>query len=597
MTAVSAAVELRHMDDKKKTVSASSAGNKQPGAGVGLISFRQQVIGIDIGAGYIKLLHLRRSGEGYSVVNCVTRAVPAGIKDNPDEKKKLTAKLINEFFADSRLKDCAGKLVLYGKGVYVFFISVPNLSKKDLRGAVSLELKKRLPPQADINSIAFDFFVNGSLQDEHSATLQVTCIAIDKALIEENISFLKANNVLPVSINVVPDVLGNLLSYCAKPAPEKTVALFEMGANISLLNFYRAGMLVFSREIPMGGDHLTQAVAKGLTAITGVPDISLDDAEKIKRTFGIPMTEEGKIEYLTDFGAVRGEQILAMIRPQIERLVMEISRTFNYYSKTFRTGNIEDLYLAGGGSRLKNLEKILKANVEGVKRVESLNILKIIKGWADKGVLRQEMVMEQAVPHLSAAFGICLGGGGKVNLLPVKEQIEQKMALVTTALKVFFPLVCVVTLLLYGLTYANGVKYKALSSGLNVQMQSLEGSSNQVREYFAAKTRLEQKVETLKKTRGRQPQWWGALKELSIITPPEVLLRKINVPFLPGGKEARLFGRISSKYTIVDIALSQYVQALEESPFFSDVKTVSSEKEPYASVPSAVFEISAKLEY
>jgi len=499
--------------------------------------------------------------------------------------------------ADGRMKTCSGKLVLYGKGVYVFFLSVPNLSKKDMRGAVGLELKKRLPPQSDINAISFDFFVNGSLQDEHTTTLQVTCIAVEKSLIDEQISLLKGLNIRPVAINVVPDVLGNLLAYCVAQAPEKTVALLELGASISLLNFYRGGTLVFSREIPMGGEHLTQAIHKGIVALSGIADIPADDAEKLKLTFGIPMAEEAKVEYLTDFGAVRGEQVLAMIRPIVERLVMEVSRTFNYYSKTFKTGNIEDLYLTGGGSRLKNVEKILKANVEGVKRVEALNILKIIKGWADKGVLRQEMVMEQSAPHLAAAFGLSLGRGGKVNLLPASELLEQKVGLITTALKVFFPLVCFITLLLYGWTYVNGHNYKVLSVKLDVQMKSLEGSSNQVRNYFAEKNRLEQKIALLQRLRGRQPKWLGVLKELSNITPPEVILRKVNMPLGAGPRELRLFGRISSKYTIVDIALSQYVQALEESPFFSDVKTISSEKDAFASVPSADFELTAKLEY
>ena len=101
----------------------------------------------------------------------------------------------------------------------------------------------------------------------------------------------------------------------------------------------------------------------------------------------------------------------------------------------------------------------------------------------------------------------------------------------------------------------------------------------------------------LKTARGAQPMWWGILKELSVITPPGVVLHAINVPLGVEPKELRLFGRISSKITIVDMALSQYVQALEDSPYFSRVSTISSEKDPNASVPTADFEIVCKLEY
>jgi type IV pilus assembly protein PilM len=559
---------------------------------VALFSFQQQVVGIDIGASYVKLLQLHRTGGSYSVRNYMVRAIPAQARDNAEERKKVVAGFVKDFMSGAHIKTCSGKLVLYGKGVYVFFLSVPNLNNKDLRGAVGIELKKRLPPQSDINTIAFDFFV-----DERTTTLQVTCVAIDKSLIEAQIDMMKGLNIRPVSIEVAPDVLGNLLAHCVKDSPGKTVALLDFGASISLLNFYKGKNLVFSREIPIGGEHLTAALAKGLSLVTGVTGITLDDAEKIKRSCGIPMAEEAKNEYMTDFGVVRGEQILAMVRPVIERLVMEIARTFNYYSKTFRAAGIEELYLTGGSSRLKNIAKVLQVNVEGVKRVEPLNVLNIIKGWADTGVLRQEMVMEQAAPHLTSAFGLCLGSGGRVNMLPVRERIEQKVELFAAAVQVFFLLLCIGVLLLYSSSYANAVKYKTLSGKLEGQLKQYEASSSNVREYFALRAKLEQEAELLQAARGAQPMWWGVLKELSVITPPEVVLRIINVPLARYPKELHLFGRISSKYTIVDMALSQYVQALEESPYFSEVKALSSEKDPNASVPSADFEIRCTLEY
>jgi type IV pilus assembly protein PilM len=581
--------------DKKNA--ASNPAKKEPAVKGAPMSLVQEVIGIDVGASYVKLLQLRRSSDSYSVKNYTTRAIPAQARENAEEKKKAVSGFVREFMADARIKTCAGKLALYGKGVYVFFLSVPNLNKKDLRGAVGIELRKRLPPQSDINAIAYDFFVNESLQDNNITTLQITCVAVEKALIEEQVLFMKALNIRPVSIEVIPDVLGNLLTHCVKAPPAKTVALLDIGAGISLLNFYKGKSLVFSREIPIGGDHLTAALLKGLSMVTGVSGITVEDAEKIKRSCGIPMTEEAKNEYMTDFGVVRGEQILAMLRPVIERLVMEIGRTFNYYSKTFKTAAIEELYLTGGSSRLKNISKILQANVEGIKRVEPLSMLTIIKGWSDKGVLRQEMMMEQASPHLAAAFGLCLGTGGRINMLPVRERIEQQVVFFAAAVQVFFLSLVIITVLLYASSYANGLNYRALSGKLEAQLKLSESSSVNVREYFALKTKLEQKVRLLEAARGRQPMWWGVLKEISAITPSEVVLREIRVPPGVEPKELRLLGRISSKITIVDMALSQYVQALEESPFFSDVKALSSEKDPNASVPSADFEIVGKLEY
>jgi len=242
--------------------------------------FQQEVIGIDIGSAYVKLLQLRRTANGYAVKNYATQAIPLAVRDNAQEKRKAVTGFIKGFMEASHIKSCAAKLALYGRGVYVFFLSVPNMNKKDLRSAIGIELKKRLPPQSDINAMSFDYFVNSSIQEQAATTLQVTCIAIERGLLDEQITFLKELNIRPVSIQAIPDSLGNLLAYCIGSDSDKTTALFDLGAAMSLLNFYKGRNLVFSREIPIGGEHITAALAKGLSNATGATGITADDAEK-----------------------------------------------------------------------------------------------------------------------------------------------------------------------------------------------------------------------------------------------------------------------------------------------------------------------------
>ena len=559
----------------------------------------RSIIGIDIGSNVIKAAQLQKTSKGYLLINYIVRTVPSNLKDNPPEKKRLVQELVKEFIADSRLKSGLGRLSIWGKGVFIFSLSVPSLNKKDLRGAVSIELKKRLPFQLNLDNIVFDFFVTGQLRDEKGLTLlQATCIACDRAILEEQLQSLKEMGIRPVGINVIADCLGNLLPYCLKGLPaEKTVALFDMGANSSTLNFYKAGALRFSREIPIGGDHLTHALAKTIPSPSGPISIDADQAEKIKRQCGIPLLEEAKIEYLTDFGALSGEQISAMLRTTLERMIMEINRTFNYYASTFNAPQIEELYITGGSSRLKNLNKFFLDNLKELKKIESLNSLKAIKGWQDTGVFRQELVMEQAAPHLAAAFGIAIGSGGRVNLLPVKERLEQKAFFITTLLKISFPLILILSLAYFGLTYTHTFKYKKMLLDTEIQLRKLAPTVNQAREYLSAKSKLEQRKTLLEQARGRQPFWWAILKELSNITPEGVVLRKLRAEQLKQPKEIRIEGKIYAKYTNVNLELSQYQITLEDSPFFSHVQQVACETDMYSPVPMADFELVCQLTY
>jgi type IV pilus assembly protein PilM len=562
-----------------------------------LLVSAQDFIGIDIGSSYIKLLQLGKRGKSYVVRHAITRALPQIAKENPAEKRKLVQEFVKEFIAEERIKTDCGRLAIYGKGVFIFSLIVPQISKKDLKGAVGIELKKRLPFQADINNIAFDFFVTGQVNDEKGTALQVTCIAADRITIDEQVGLLKDMDIKPAAIFTIPDCLGNILPFCFDPLPKKTIALLDLGASMTLLNFYKGKTLIFSREIPIAGDHLTHAMAQTIETAAGAITIGLEDAEKLKRNFGIPLEEEAKVEYLTDFGPLRGEQVSTMLRPALERLVMEISRTLVYYTKTFKSENIDTLYLSGGSSRLRNIDKFLLFNLEGVQKVERLNILKAVKGWSDKQILRQEMVMEQAAPHLAVAFGLCLEAGGRVSLLPMKEKLEQKAAAVSMVVRLTFPVILLLSLVFYALNYITALKYKVFINNLDYEMSRIQPATAQIKEYLQIKSKWEEKKGLLEKAKGKQPLWWGIFKELSNITPNEVVLQKITTVTAKEPKEIHLFGKIFAKYTILDLALSQYLMVLDESPFFGHAELVSSKNDMYSPIPAAEFEIVCQLKY
>lgn len=564
-----------------------------------IFAFTQNIIGIDIGSSYIKVAQIQKTPKGYAITSYITRVIPQAIKEDAEQKRKFIREIVKQFIADSKKKTNLCRLAIAGKGVFVLSVVVPYLKKKDLKGAVAIELKKRLPFQSAIENVFFDFFITGQTSEEAGISLQVTCIAADNVRLDEEVRFLKEMNIRPVAINVIPDCLGNLLPYCIEAPKDKTIVLLDLGANTSLLNFYKERTLVFSREIPLGGEHFTGAMAKGITIVNPSDgrNISTDDAEKLKRNCGIPLEDEAKTEYLTDFGLLRGEQISTILRPVLERIVIEVTRTFSYYIKTFKAPNIEELYLTGGTSRLRNIDKFLLYNLPGLKKVEKLNTLKGVKGWLDTGILKQELVVEQAAPHLAVAFGLCFGSGGKVNLLPLKEKIEQKAIFLTVLLRFSFPLLLFLILGLYAITYGNALNYKVLINRINGEINRLEPAAKDVREYLGIKTRLDQRKQLLEKAKGKQPYWWGLFKELSNITPKDVILEKITVVEQKDPKKIRLSGKIFARYTIVDLALSQYLMSLDESPYFSLAELVSSKTDMYSPVPAANFEIDCQLNY
>jgi hypothetical protein len=132
---------------------------------------------------------------------------------------------------------------------------------------------------------------------------------------------------------------------------------------------------------------------------------------------------------------------------------------------------------------------------------------------------------------------------------------------------------------------------------LKSNLKKLEASCAQVREYHAIKAKIEERRGLLERAKNNQPFWAGVMKELSSITPKEVTLSRITVAFGKQPMELQLSGEISSKYTLLDMALQQYIMVLDDSPYFSGAKVVSSAQNLYATVPTAGFEITCTLDY
>ena len=551
----------------------------------------QTTIGIDVGDGYIKIVQLQKSAGGYLLTDYRVRAIPFKLKDNPKEKNRFVKEFINEFISQSRIKTTLGRLSVKGAGIFTFSFALPPLSEKDLRGAVGIELKKRLPFQLDFKNISFNYFITERFEDE-SPTVMVTCIAADNNVLDNHLDFLKSFGLRPVVINTNADAVGNLLHAIGE---ERHVAVMDMGYKQSYLNFFKGNALQFSREIPVGGEHLTLGILKALTPLEG--SITYEDAEAFKKQCGIPMQEEAAAEFYTDFGAVKGNQIATALRPTLERLITELTCTVTFYFRTYKLENLDMLYLTGGASRVKSIERFLSANLTNisVKGIEKLNPLKAIKGWLDVGVFRQDLVMEEAAPHLATAFGLCVDKGGEVNLVPQKEKIEQKAIFVMLLARITFPLIFLSVIGFYAFSWARSILYKTLAGRAEDQIEEIEPMIRKIEEYRKKEREFQARKTLLNQAVGRQPLWWGVLKELSIITPAEVTLHNLTVQSGRVPKKMEIVGVVVSEYTNLDLAISQYTLGLSESPFFTNVELVSSERDVYSPVPRALFQITCDL--
>ena len=89
----------------------------------------------------------------------------------------------------------------------------------------------------------------------------------------------------------------------------------------------------------------------------------------------------------------------------------------------------------------------------------------------------------------------------------------------------------------------------------------------------------------------RQPNWKGILKEFSRITPPTIILSRINS--LEGESPHRILcsGQVLERESSLNSGITQFVVKVENSPFFKDVEKI------YEDIDRGTFSFSCTLIY
>ena len=185
----------------------------------------------------------------------------------------------------------------------------------------------------------------------------------------------------PVSVGVDSFAIGNAYELNDVVSPglrdaDHTVALIDIGASKSCINIMRNSVTYFAREVPMGGQDLTNAIMRrfGTEAFA---------AEQMKREPGeqIAEVQDAVAHVLDDLGN-------------------EINLSFDFFENQ-HDGEVGEVYLSGGAVLLPFLEESLEKIFE--KKTRVWNPIEGLKVKADNVNIE---VLNQSAPQLAVALGL-----------------------------------------------------------------------------------------------------------------------------------------------------------------------------------------------
>ncbi|MEW6741175.1 MAG: type IV pilus assembly protein PilM [Planctomycetota bacterium] len=300
---------------------------------MGIFRRTRSLIGLDIGSDTIKAIEVVGDGQELTVV---------GFGQIDVTSSEARADALADLVKHCGFRTRRTAIAVSGRSVIVRFLSMVEIPEDNLRNAIRYEADKYIP--YDLDDVMLD--CQRLENDPESAPtpspaasqMRVLLVAAKRDLVEDVVSTVREVGLQPRIVDVDAFALANAYRYTTSAlegVAGRVVGLVDIGATKTSINILRGRGSAFSREIYLGGNDFTSAIAKRF-------GIELYEAEQLKRSPG-----------------ERSAEVAEAVQNSVEELGHEINLSFDYFENQCDSA-IEEAYLSGGGSFLPGLDESLE---------------------------------------------------------------------------------------------------------------------------------------------------------------------------------------------------------------------------------------------
>lgn len=355
---------------------------------MGLFNIKKRIAGLDIGDHSIKLAEIKKSGQGYELVNFAVLPTPREAKVGETFNDPLAlAPVLNNLIDMYNGKMPKVALCLSGNSVLIRHFILPEMPDYEMAEAIKFEVEANLPiPLAEL---VVDFIRVGEVGEGSVKKVEVMVVAARNEIINRFVDAVKATGIEPVGVDIEPLALLRTVQLAENVDDIGNFAIVNIGSGNTDISIFDNTVLRFTRTIATGGNKISGTVSSqsGLNfaeAAAAGEDINFDRAAEMAG-----LSEETKAE---------------LLRPVLNELFMEINRTIEFYQAKFRGASIRKVFFCGGFASLKGLCEMAAAQL-GVET----SLINPIKELAISAKLASEKdKIEAAGSTMSVAVGLAL---------------------------------------------------------------------------------------------------------------------------------------------------------------------------------------------
>lgn len=492
----------------------------------------EDLVALDIGFSDIKAANYKQSPEanGWELVDCKILPIP----QTRDEQARRSGiiRILEDIFSGKGDKKTKVVCVINDVQAIEKRLVTPRMSEPELKEAIFWKMKDFV--NFPLEEAFIDFRIMAQIEIEGEARYEIFATAFPQNTINYYLSLFSGAKVTPTAFISLPVCLGQ--SLAGEGQKDETIAFVDLGARHSELIIFKNKKFIFSRQLPVTGIAMTKSLGAVLDTASGRVALTFEDSERLKLSCGIPQASSEQVAGVN----ITCNQVLSLIRPEIEKLASEIEHSLDYYREEFGASKVGSICLIGSGANLKGLDIFLGKHLN----------MQVKKG----SVLTDEENSRFGIDNPCAVFS-CLAGAKTIteketsgfldiNFLPSEIKEKNKLLIRRLALEVVATAMVLASLLgIIWVKLAIGGTNKKIAA-LKAQVYSLQ--------YIQRESFLQGLIA---KIYAREPSWSDVFKEISNIIPENMYVKYLTfdkdelylegeVVFGPGDNEEALSGFI-----------------------------------------------------
>ncbi len=535
----------------------------------------QKIIGLDIGSYSIKAVEVINSFKTYEIVNFYEKIIPTDTEQTIEELLPLC---MEQLFSENNL--VADRIIAAMPGQYISSRVIPFKFSdvKKIRESIYGEVEDKVP--FELEDMIVDHQILGTTGD----TTLVLVVMTRKNFLQTFLDHLERININPKLVDVDSLALYNLTSFL-KTEPGQVAAIVDVGHEKTSVCIVQDGILRMFRSIKHGGRAITEFLARDL-------ELEYTEAQELKHRVSRVIWKDEEPTDMTP----EDLRVARRIGLSANSIVKELGRTF-YAFKTWEKTPITKIFMSGGTARIQDFDQYLSDQL-GVEVEKS--------GLFDTDLQIQEDLrkFKEIIPQ-SVSIGLRAVTGIKrhsqINLrkgeFAYNQDYESLLKVATSVLKYLS-----VAILLVTVSYvAQFILYKSQIRGLQEEFvkeyvkqipdakKKFAGKSIADAGGFAkAKSQAFERMNTDINQRRKAVSDFQrasngagallALKTISSVIPKDM---KVEITSYEYNMNPDLTGRMVLKGETDGFGtMSQIIETLKKSEFFSDVKEKSSGAKP-----------------